>query len=256
MQARGDPAAFLEHLETGLALVRQVRHLEPSPLYPHAVSAELDLLRGVERWLERLDGRPDLLRRALELLRRHEQATVKEGDNALRADYLVAMNAVKVAGGPDSWACRVLRSQHADGNLLAGLTAASWKTPWEEARLQRLIRQLANEGAVAHPLPPPLTRKLLFPGYQSQNSYASLQDTTRVQARELMVALRLFQVEAGRPARTLEELTPNILPAVPIDRATGQPVGYRLAGGDKGPAGQGTLTIKGETFRVPLPPQK
>ncbi len=260
LQARGDPAVFLEHLETGLALIRQLRHLAPAPLYPIAEPAERDLLRGVERWLERLHGRPDLLRRALELLRRHEQATAEEADNAYRADYLIAMNAVR---RPESWACQVVRGQHAEGDLLAALMATAWQTPWEQARLQRLIRQLANEGGVACPLPSLLSRKVLFPGYHSWNTYAPFKDTTTpVQARKVMVALRLFQAEAGRPARNLEELTPNILPSVPIDPGTGEPIDYWLSDGKENPdwpeelplpPGQALLTFKSEMFLVPLP---
>jgi hypothetical protein len=242
-QARGDPESFVEHLATGLALVRQARHLEPTAIVTMVRTAELDLLRGVDRWLERLAGRPDLLRRVLALLREHEEAIVAEGDSALHADYLIALNAVL---RPESWACSVIRTRHADGQLLASLVASAWRTPWEEARLRRLIRQLANEGAVAFPLPPPLTRDVLFPRYNPRTPLDAHKETSHLTARELMVALRLFQAEIGRPAQSLEELTPNLIPSVPVARTTGEPFSYQPE--------QRTLRIKGETFVVPLPP--
>jgi hypothetical protein len=269
-QAQGDPVPFLDHLATGLALMRQVRYLEPTRIVSLARAAELDLLHGVERWLERLDGRPDLLSQALVLLREHEQAIVQQGNNAMRADYLVALNAVK---RPELWACEALRKQHAEGELLASLVASAWRTPWEEARLQRLLRQLANDGAVTLPLPPPLTRTELFPLHDSRNRFGLPQETTQLVVRELMVALRLFQVENGRLARSLEELIPRPLTTIPIDRTTGEPFNYELVEEDefvvpqaprrgrpaqapKAPSLQGTLTIKGEIFLVPLPPAR
>ena len=74
-----------------------------------------------------------------------------------------------------------------------------------------------------------------------------------------MVALRLYQAETGKPATSLEELTPKIVEAVPLDPVTRKPIGYRLSKGEDvriaplaqdptapniqhAPAGQGILT--------------
>src|SRR5262249_32399958 len=65
-QADGDPAAFLGSLKTGLALARNLRHHTVSRSVLRSRQVEARLEEGVERWLERLDGRPDLLRRALD----------------------------------------------------------------------------------------------------------------------------------------------------------------------------------------------
>ena len=48
------------------------------------------LLQGIERWLERQDGRPELLRQVLTLLVDHDKAQASDRDDALRADYLQA----------------------------------------------------------------------------------------------------------------------------------------------------------------------
>ena len=45
------------------------------------------------------------------------------------------------------------------------------------------------------------------------------------------LALELYKRRHGRYPETLDELTPDLLPAVPADRITGKPVRYRLVGG-------------------------
>ncbi len=249
LQAEGNPAPFVDHLATALALLRQARHLKPTRVVGLYQSIEPDLLAGLERWLERLDGRPDLLRRVVTLLREHEQASLEELDQSPRADYLVARNAVQ---RPESWAFGLVWNKNR-GSPLAALLSPSWRTPWEAARLERLVRQLANLEIAAVPLPPPITRANLFPRLDPHSKITDPRDTTRLRVWELIVALRLYQAEIGRPARTLEELTPRILDSVPKVRGTGEPFGYRLSE-DKGQPAQGTLIIRGETFPVPPPP--
>jgi hypothetical protein len=263
LQARGDPAAFLDHLATGLALVRQVRHRAPSAALPPAWSAQTFLLEGVERWLERLGKRPDLLRRALDLLVTHEQAIAKEGDDHLRANYLVAMNTVN---HPESWAGLYLAQRGKEEEPLAALVSLAWRTPWEQARLQRLVRLLANRPGTPLPLPEPLAEYTRLFRYSTWYERVERDSLTRLRAHELMLALRLFQAEMGHSAETLQELTPRILPSLPVDPATGEPFFYRVALWDDrleqpGEAprevkeGQGILKSKSQTFLVPLPPR-
>jgi hypothetical protein len=87
---------------------------------------------------------------------------------------------------------------------------------------------------------------------------------------ELMVALRLYQAEVGKPAATLEELTPKYLASVPVSPVDLQPIRYRLSRGEEIGAwgssksrkaladrkvlpGQGILYDGASNFVVPLP---
>lgn len=263
LQARGDPAAFVEHLETGLALVRQARYLEPSPVFWFTRSAQSSLLQGVEHWLARLDGRPDLLRRVVMVLVKHGKAEVEDLNDLPRADYLVAQNMVNQ---PELWVGRALDARSGSSGSLAALVAAAWRTPWEQARLLRLIRYLANRGSQEFSPPDLLCKAVL-----TNRTEVAYQWEAKVQlpASELMVALRLFEAETGRPATTLEELTPRILASLPTMSGISDRFMYRLSSGEvlaadpwgrfqtrKVAAGQGVLTIGYLTYIVPLPAGK
>src|SRR5438874_1701467 len=56
-----------------------------------------------------------------------------------------------------------------------------------------------------------------------------------IRVLRLQLALILFQREKGRPARTLDELTPGIFAELPLDPDTGRPFDYRLGGNDQAP---------------------
>ena len=63
-QAHANAGVSLQDLATGFALLRQGRHAAALKHADFSLFAELFMLQGLERWLERLDGRPDLLQRA------------------------------------------------------------------------------------------------------------------------------------------------------------------------------------------------
>src|SRR5205823_1520729 len=74
LQARGDDAAALDHLLTALALSRHVRNKAPSYDYMIGVGIEKHAIDALERWLQQVGPRPELLRRAVQELTRHEAA--------------------------------------------------------------------------------------------------------------------------------------------------------------------------------------
>ena len=92
LQAQGDPAAFPHDLVRGFTLTRNLRNRAPS--LPAVVAASVDgrLLDGLDRWLENLDGRPDLLRRTQALLREHATQPLTPNSETFHADYVVARN--------------------------------------------------------------------------------------------------------------------------------------------------------------------
>src|SRR5262249_27585646 len=91
-QYQGNPDLYIGHLRTGLALARNMRHRTILQSVSASTQRESRALTGLERWLERLDGRPDLLRRALEELTRHAEEPPIDLEEVRAADYLVALN--------------------------------------------------------------------------------------------------------------------------------------------------------------------
>jgi len=265
LQARGDPAAFVEHLETGLGLVRQVTH-RASLLVSGADLSELFLLHGVRNWLERLGNRPDLLRRVLTLLTEHDRVYMNDSDDPLRAHYLLARNTVN---HPESWASEMGTRREGERNPLAVLVVLAWEAPWEQARLQRGIRMLNNPRS-----PRQYLEKEFSPFFNRFAGEASLSQRNKkrystrlaasVAAHKLMLALRLYQAETGKLPAKLQELTPKILPSIPVDPETKEPFGYRISPGEEllvsAPGeewlivapGQAILTTANRTFLVPL----
>src|SRR4051812_32012833 len=89
-QAQGDDEAFAADLERGLWLARNLRDGGPViAALVAAAGADGRLLTGLDRWLERLRGRPDLLRRVLAALRSREAGGLGVGRDNLLAERLV-----------------------------------------------------------------------------------------------------------------------------------------------------------------------
>jgi hypothetical protein len=91
-QSEGEPEAFVGHLRTGLALVRSLRHRTISRALFASGELEAKMARGVELWLRGLEGRPELLRRVLQVLREHDRAPRADLADARKADFLVVHN--------------------------------------------------------------------------------------------------------------------------------------------------------------------
>ncbi|MFO0930473.1 MAG: hypothetical protein U0736_26170 [Gemmataceae bacterium] len=225
-QAEGDPAAFVRHLDVALFLIRsQTTHCLPGALQA-AVSTEAAVLAAVDRWLERIDGRPDLLRQMMQVLDRHrKEAPLDPADPAVQT-YLIVRNAVYqphliVARGPAFWN---------PGPRLA----LSEVVPWERARLDRVVRMLAS-GIVDPRLTPPWLDpvwKFLRPDLR-QLPQEKVRRLTLLDARRLLVALRRYAVERGRAATELQQLVPDYLPSVPTDPYSDGPFRYRLSQGEE-----------------------
>jgi hypothetical protein len=230
-QAEGDAAAFLDDLRAVLGLSRTLRN--HSPLLA-ALTARRNvrlLLQGLERWLERLDGRPDLLREALALLRRAEADLPADFTDNLRAEFIIARNTVE---HPEALLVVDFRTRSKPHPLEVAAVAAAWQVPWEHARLVRLLslgfavnrpeRGIVEESA-------PWMNRLAFP-VNVLNPQHRAGELAELRARQLQVALRLYLAEKGRPAENLAALVPDYLPAVPTDPFDGAPFRYRLSAGE------------------------
>jgi hypothetical protein len=243
-QADGDPGAFVDHLQTGLSLARNLRNHGGRLLVTRSVQVERRMLGGVEKWLEKLDGRADLLRKALDVLRDHGGQPLSDAEEQRNADFLVALNTVDdVTALPSRGAIGRTgldpffpQFAFPDTEVLR----VCWDAPGEKERRHRIlagsysqdpqIRQLATQiqSPLVDGLEGVLVRNARFgessfdPGYRSLLPVATLQ-----------VALRLYREEAGRPAERLDELVPKYLPAVPADPYDGLPIRYRLSKGEE-----------------------
>ncbi len=248
-QAHGDPVAFVKHLATGLALVRQGRHGAPSDHSRITWATEMFLLQGIERWLERQDGRPELLRQVLTLLVDHDKAQASDRDDALRADYLQALY---LLNQPSKWEHLLHWKESSDPTPLEWMEPFAWQPKWEQARLERLVRQQAYLWDQSLPLAEPLHRArfwMLITEDSPLHNHRPDQHP-HYAAQELMLALRIHQAEKGQPAKTLQELTPTILQDLPVDPTTEKPFGYRVSRGEKVLVGRVALTEQGQFVKV------
>ncbi|HKB05191.1 MAG TPA: hypothetical protein VKD90_23400 [Gemmataceae bacterium] len=237
-QAEGDPDTYLRLLRGGLAAARTARNKGGLVTVTVAFQCEDLLLSGFVEWLAALDGRADLLRSALDELDLHERQMPVGADDTYWAEQVILRNTMERVS---SWlpANLVLgrvelgtSTEQADAE--ADLVATCWAVPWERLRRERILR--LNTHPDRH-----VDRSWLS-GLQyghlwrtDEANTVTERDTRGVALRRLarlQVALRLYQLDHGRPAATLAELVPTCLAAVPDDPYTGAPFRYRLSAGE------------------------
>lgn len=237
-QAVGNPEAFPRLLKCGLAAARTGRNRGGLLATDVAFDSEFILLSGLPEWLDRLDGRPDLLRQTLAVLDRHETDMPAGTADVFWAEQVILRNSMDRVG---SWLPRVLdpRPDRLEGpddraEAEASLVAFAWHVPWERVRRERLLRLETTE-----PVDPGWLSGLHRPNqwrlaYERTDALAEAERRALTFRRlsRLRVALRLYGLESGGPAHDLSALVPAYLPAVPADPYTGRPFGYRLSAGE------------------------
>lgn len=233
-QAAGDDAAFVADLRVSLAVARNLRNHGIIIAVHISQGLENDCKQALDRWLERLSGRPDLLRQALDALLAHEAQAAHLGDGTL-SEYLLWHNTLD---NPITLLANLPFRGRPTGTDLQWAAAVSlaYQVPWEHERNERLI------GWAFSPNPRPVQAVLarapwheLISLTHSHAEARALRDATTLHACELAVALRLYQVEKGVPAPSLAALVPGCvkkLPADPYDPAGG-PLHYRLSAGEE-----------------------
>jgi hypothetical protein len=248
LQADDHPEGFVAKLRMGLSLARNIQHRSPPSIFGFGRYADWRVLRGVERWLERLDGRPDLLRQALEIIRRHCDESTIDVEDLDEAQCLVALNSVdnpttllrgNIGQAPDRTDPFFLPySRLPDQAILR----VCWQAPWEQIRVRRVLDGLLSDDAnlrnQAKSLCSPLLRQAVFASNQARipdgikpDHYYGRDHYVR-QLTLLQVALRLYREERHRPAEKLSDLVPDYLPRVPLDPLDSKPVRYRLSRGE------------------------
>jgi hypothetical protein len=221
----GRPEVFVDNLRTTLVLVRNLENGAPSQSAVNAVLVESDQMVTLDRWLERCTGRPDLLRQALDVVRRHRDRVPADYHERRYADYLQARDTL---ASPQDW-LPLPFSANETANVEVALVTTALELPWEQAREQRLIAQRYLGGW-------PNAFPALVPHVPQAHPAAddsAPRRRCRLDAAVLKLALRLYQCEKGRPADSLKQLVPAYLDTVPRDPFDGAAFRYRLSAGEE-----------------------
>jgi hypothetical protein len=248
-QAAGSDATFVKRLREAMALARNLRNHAVAVSLSRARSVEAETYKALDRWLEKLQDRPNLLREALHELRRHETERVDDAMDTVLAEFVVARNTlVEPEGTLQFFSNGESRDVRAVRAAAVGL---AWRLPWEQERLHRLLRQAQANPQSAHFMPG-ISPIFWGPrrGLAERLEESARAGRTQLRSAILKTALRLYQAEKGRPAATLNALVPDYLVAVSTDPYSGRPFRYRLSAGeniewpdDNTPAGAAGMVI-------------
>jgi hypothetical protein len=268
--ATGTAEQALDPIETLLGLSRQFRNHAPPWLQGRGSHLEGTALTALATWLETARPSPDVLRRALVVLARHERQRPGERQ-ALLATYLVVKNTVEFDPLSVFWH-HVAPIPHLDRPLWLW----AWQAPWEAARQDRLGRLvysvwlqqadkpyweleaerrriLAASGtpdvygriALECRFPPAAGPgadwsperwgRLLVHSWPIMLRYyypgpPHLQ--MRLRGELLTTALLLYRADKGRLPEKLEDLVPDYLTALPLDPFSGKAFQYRVSAGE------------------------
>ena len=227
-QARGQPEVFVERLELWLSVVRNVKNRSTIQAVDSATGFEVFLFEAFDRWLEKLDARPDLLRRALKAIRYHDEQEPYNPHWTLLAQQTVARRAINT---PSQWMPNYLDGIHfhnisglsSEAQAESDVVAFMWTVPWEQERLRRVIG-LGNvptwsleQRQYLRGIP-----GAVFLGIRSNELLRSRKEfdvmvQTHHRAAMLKLALRLHHANNGQFPKKLEELVPKYLDKLPID---------------------------------------
>jgi hypothetical protein len=239
-QASGDHWTFVNNLRISLALSRNLQNRAPPRIARAGRDGEMIAVSALDRWLEKVPNHPDLLQSVRDILLEHE-SQLPEYQDGDKASYLMAQNSLRET--PQKLVEEHLRqsaySEFASVDssrpdlLKAEISAAAllWRMPWEQERHERILRRIF-QGDPQRAWQQQLKEKE-WGGY----SLTSLRgpgpgprkklDLASLRAAQLKAALRLYQARNGANLpKTLDELVPHYLAAVPQDPFDGKPFRY------------------------------
>lgn len=246
-QSAGDPEQFVADFAVVLNLCRTVRNKSVQGCALAGRRMESRAVEGLQRWLERLRGRDDLLARIDQLIVEHDAVSGNDLADVRLADQVVLRNTFDRSG-------EALRRQwrHSETSeetrqrmdVEADLVGVAWQMPWEKMRHDRLIAR-GNTAGYGYQTPdspfrglphiswqPHLLSQLLtMPRGGFADAEARVQADRR--AARLLIAIRRFEMKHNRPPEVLDQLVPEFLPAVPTDPFSQKPFRYRLSAGEE-----------------------
>jgi hypothetical protein len=185
LQSRKDDAGVLDHIVTVLALSRQLRNKADTLYYFAGLFMENRAIKTLDRWSRQLGPHPDLVRRAVEELTRHEAAVPP--NDSLKADYLITQNLLSDMRIRNNYVTSGLNAGSSEKPLILDILESAWQVPWEKQRLERL-------------------NNLLFAGWLrgAEADYATLVhqtfDATKRRESQAWIMLRDWIPPQGGPA--------------------------------------------------------
>lgn len=237
MQMKGEPGVFVDNLERALTIVRNLQNGGMDMLVFGAVHLESEQLVALDRWLEAIDGRPDLLRRAGAVLDKHRAWLPPTYDDNDLAGYLIGLNSLDQ---PQEWIRVFFPAREKRGLDISEaelLTSALRAAPWERERQQRVWRIAHNLGLrlFSQRFAPDSMPSVIPLGFVQAGRLrpGHARRVVRLDAARLKVALRHHQAATGRPAERIDELIPGSIAAIPADPFDSRPFRYRLSTGEE-----------------------
>jgi ABC-type transport system involved in multi-copper enzyme maturation permease subunit len=251
LHAGGDPAAVPKAVAVWLAVVRTTRNDALMPPTLESRWMEFQVYQVLDRWLERLDGRPELLRAALTAILDHDRLDPYDPQAVQLAHQVVARNGVLA---PSRWLPNYLdefRQGYRDRSGMpspaadteTNLVGFAWAVPWEKKRLRRAVGLGNRPGrtqerqAVMRGIPGGsillVTDSTGDPAYQPRFEDGHKLVLAARRATALKLAARLYESDKGSLPASLDALVPKYLPVVPADPFDGKPFRYRLSQGEK-----------------------
>jgi hypothetical protein len=238
--AEGREEECLGLLRTGLAFVRSGRTKTRLACALVALEQEELLLKSLHEWLSVAGKQPLILHSLLNELLRHHREMPRNIEEVFWAEEIVLRNTMdRVA----SWLPRILDPAVARGSPASSgveaeseLVSVAWSVPWEKARRERLLLLHSQSQSGSRVPPEWLSGLHLRNWWKSDRTNRLLPlETAALALRRLallQVALRLYQLEHGKPPAELKDLVPAYLQEVSSDPYTGQPIHYRISTGE------------------------
>jgi hypothetical protein len=154
LKTRDDAAGALDSIRLTLALARHLRSKSFLIQFTVALAIEDLALRTLERWAEGLGQNPELLGRALQMLREHE-ANAAPLAEALKGEYLVLCISIQHPGLAAQLGNEVPQQSLNgwDARFRMAAREAASRTLWEMERTERLLAALVGGYLRAAELP-------------------------------------------------------------------------------------------------------
>lgn len=243
-QARGNPQGFVRDLAAALAVGRNLRYKSAEWPYLMGRSYDAHAAAATARFLERHTGPAEALGPLAEVWAKHGALMAGLADETWLADRTTMR---ETAANPSRWAYKyfllqmevpargrgVVSGAGERAKVEADLLGFAYAVPWEKERLRRVV------GVGNNPLRSgecmELTRggPVLYASIHRLGLNGPERALAESRAAVLRVAVRRFMAANGGVApKSLDELVPKYLAAIPADPFDGKPFRYRVSAGE------------------------
>ncbi|MFO0806076.1 MAG: hypothetical protein U0791_23475, partial [Gemmataceae bacterium] len=250
-QVEGHPAAFPEELRTALALGRTFRNGSLTVPLGYGTDVGRAAYAATHRWLEAYAGPPSTLRTALDLMLVEDAAPPFDPRPHLLAERYVMRELAKAPGQFLPAQITPPGKDREHYNAIVDLVATAWNVPWERERTRRLSGLGFETGEIdagtralirGRPGSGLFLARKVTPGNDRKRPATAAPSA----GRDLLLAIRIHQLERGTLPTTLDDLVrTGILRAIPLDPFCDAPFRYRISPGETLPAPPQVVTTLG-----------